>query len=167
MESPIVPQPVEEEMLGALTQILAGSYPIPSGPSAAEQMPPLPDDPTSIDDHELMTMWSRHSALLEYLEFEETSVAARHRELERVYEAKLARAVRDAAGKTVADRKAAAEEQPAVQQARRNMDRATNTLASVRWAIGSIERRVSLFSRELTRRTAKAEWAARSQRLTP
>lgn len=126
-----------------------------------EGMPSLPDDPTSINDEEVMNLFFELTEWGCYARSEAVAAAVAERWAERELALKTAEAVKDAPGKTLADRRSAASLTTDVLDAEVSYIDAWARRKALDEAAESAERRAAALSRELSRRGAKTPRSSR------
>jgi hypothetical protein len=129
----------------------AGRSDLPEFPQPVEGLPVLPDDPTEMGRHELMTQMREWTEWANYLttalaeaEADVLSADAAADEIQ----VKLGIDLRNKEGRA----KAAGEESEALWQARSDLAKAKAKVKRIKAAVDNTERCITLLSRELTRR---------------
>lgn len=134
-------------------------------PKPEGDVPVLPEDPTELSDGELMSLFARMTAWVEYAggrlaaaEVDEKSCAdtlERHKALS---------AVKNATEKTVTAAKAKAYEDPDYLEAQEAKQQAFAYRRMLQAVYDSADKRATLLSRELTRRVGRADRDSRAGR---
>lgn len=120
-----------------------------------EGMPALPDDPTSLNDESIIDLLFELTEWGCYARSQAVAAAVAERWAERDLALRTAEAVKDAAGKTLADRRSAASLTDAVLDSEARYVNAWAQRKALDEAAEAAERRAAALSRELSRRGTK------------
>jgi hypothetical protein len=136
-------------------------------PKPEGDAPELPADPTELDDSELMSLFARTTAWVEYTGSRLAAAEVDEKSCVDTLEAhKALSAVRNAGQKTVTQAKAKAYEDPEYIEAQEAKTAAYAYRKMVQALHSSAELRNTLLSRELTRRVGRGDREARAGRMS-
>lgn len=150
----------------ALRRLRASGIPVPEQPEF--EAPRLPPDVTELDDRDLMALFGELTTWAEYLATQLAVAGVDERSAEESLKIAEARgAVRHKTEKTVAAVKALVLADPEVLAAREALDSAYAYRKILQPIADGAERRAAFVSRELTRRTGRADRENRNNRWNP
>lgn len=124
-------------------------------------MPDLPCDPTSLADEEVMTYLLELTEWGIYARAQAVDAIVLEKEKDRIFAHAVALAIREASGKTLAEKKFEASLHPDVTVAESQHLNAWARRTALEAAAETAERRASALSRELSRRGAKTSRASK------
>lgn len=126
--------------------------------------PQLPPDITEIDDEELMLLFTELTSYLDFISFQVSLAQIDERDAERKLDIAMATAMANQPKALAAVIKAAALADPAVVSLSEDHSVKYNYRKIIEVMAGNLERDMNLVSRELTRRTAGANFNTRSRK---
>lgn len=131
-----------------------------------EELPDLPFDPSSINDEQLMTLFSSYVSWINYLAVQLSEVEGELRLVENRYDLQKAQAWKNMAG-TATDKRVTVEGHPDVAVAKNNVANIDKAVNLLKVELQNAERCANLMSRELSRRIGRENTQKREYKWNP